>query len=108
MWTCRWEAIRQRAGTGRWGTGSWRGRGGLRWCCMWPRMWWWGRGSELRGPKAAAQESQTGFNSFDIPGGKADRWAQSRKSMEDIPLHGHYRRAGMFELQVRVARYAAN
>jgi hypothetical protein len=30
-------------------------------------MWWWGRGSELRGPKAAAQESQTGFNSFDIP-----------------------------------------
>jgi hypothetical protein len=32
-------------------------------------MWWWGRGSELRGPKAAAQESQTGFNSFDIPGG---------------------------------------
>jgi hypothetical protein len=37
---------------------------------MWPRMWSWGRASELRGPKAAAQESQTGFNSFDIPGGK--------------------------------------
>ena len=32
--------------------------------------WWWGRGSELRGPTAAAQESQTGFNSFDISGGK--------------------------------------
>ena len=27
----------------------------MRWCCMWPRMWWWGRGSELRGPKAAAR-----------------------------------------------------
>ena len=22
---------------------------------MWPRMWWWSRGSELRGPKAAAR-----------------------------------------------------
>src|ERR1039458_9081707 len=42
---------------------------------MWRRMWWWGRGSELRGPKAAAQESQTGFNSFDIPGGKPLREA---------------------------------
>jgi hypothetical protein len=53
---------------------------------MWRRMWSWGRGSELRGPKAAAQESQTGFNSFDIPGGKADRWGkQSLRSMDDIP-----------------------
>jgi hypothetical protein len=40
----------------------------------------------LRGPKAAAQESQTGFNSFDIPGGKADRWGpQSLRLMDDMP-----------------------
>jgi hypothetical protein len=39
----------------------------------------------LRGPKAAAQESQTGFNSFDIPGGKANQWGpQSLRSMDDI------------------------